>query len=95
MVMLKYVKREARPSYKTSNLSQQNIEAAQKSDADALNQQQTNLGGVGGQYLPLLLKGVTCKDRNTYERLIMKSISALTRCCIIFAIGYSSVARPY
>ena len=40
MVMLKYVKREARPSYKPSNLSQQNIEAAQKSDADAINQQQ-------------------------------------------------------
>ena len=46
MVMLKYVKREARPSYKPSNLSQQNIEAAQKSDADAINQQQTNLSGI-------------------------------------------------
>ena len=49
MVMLKYVKREARPSYKPSNLSQQDIEAAQKSDADVINQQQTNLSGVGGQ----------------------------------------------
>ena len=49
MVMLKYVKREARPSYKPSNLSQQDIEAAQKSDADTINQQQTNLSGVGGQ----------------------------------------------
>ena len=81
MVMLKYtVKREAQPSYKPSNLSQQNwgIEVAQKSDADslvnqtffaqalidnrlrekvwftrldpdAINQQQTNLSGVGGQ----------------------------------------------
>ena len=51
--ILKYVKREARTSsrrsYKPSNLSQQNIEAAQKSDADAINQQQTNLSGVGGQ----------------------------------------------
>ena len=49
MVMLKYVKREARPSYKPSNLSQQIIEAAQKSDADAINQQQTNLSSVSGQ----------------------------------------------
>ena len=32
IVMLKYVKREARASYKPSNLSQQDIEAAQKSD---------------------------------------------------------------
>ena len=49
MVMLKYVKREARPSYKPSNLSQQNIEAAQKLDVDAINQQQTNcLSGIGG-----------------------------------------------
>ena len=37
MVMLKYaVKLEARPSYKPSNLPQQNIEVAQKSDADGL-----------------------------------------------------------
>ena len=81
MVMLKYaVKREARPSYKPSNLLRQNIEVAQKSDADslvnqtifaqalitidkrlrekvwftrlnadAINQHQTNLSGVGGQ----------------------------------------------
>ena len=49
MVMLKYVKREARPSYKPSNFSQQNIEAVQKSDAGTINQQQTNLRGVGGQ----------------------------------------------
>ena len=95
MVMLKYIKREARPSYKPSNLSQQNIEAVQKSDADAIYQQQTNLSCVSGQYLLLLLKEVTCKDWNTYERLIMKSISALTHCCMIFTIGYSSVARPY
>ena len=47
--MLKYVKREARPSYKPSNLSQQNFKAAQKLDADAINQQQTNLSGIGGQ----------------------------------------------
>ena len=33
----------------TNNLSQQDIEAAQKSDADAINQQQTNLSGVSGQ----------------------------------------------
>ena len=38
LVMLKYVKQEARPSYKPSNLSQQNIKAAQKSDADTINQ---------------------------------------------------------
>ena len=49
MVMLKCVKREARPSYKPSNLSQQDIEVAQKSDADIISQQQTNLSGVGGQ----------------------------------------------
>ena len=36
MVMLKYVKQETRPSYKPSNLSQQYIKAAQKSDADAI-----------------------------------------------------------
>ena len=48
MVMLKYVKREARPNYKLSNFSQQGIEAVQKSDADPINQQQTNLSGVGG-----------------------------------------------
>ena len=30
-------------------LSQQDIEAAQKSDADAINQQQTNLSSVVGQ----------------------------------------------
>ena len=52
MVMLKYVKREAgttMQAYKLSNLSQQDIEAAQKSDADTINQQRTNLSGVGGQ----------------------------------------------
>ena len=37
MALLKYVKREARPSYKPSILSQQDIEAAQKSVADAVN----------------------------------------------------------
>ena len=36
MVMLKYIKQEGRPSYKPSNLSQQDIEAAQKLDADAV-----------------------------------------------------------
>ena len=50
LVILKYVKREARPSYKPSNLSQQDIEAAQKSDADAINQQQTNLSGISGHW---------------------------------------------
>ena len=75
MVKLKYVKQKARPSYKPSNLSQKNIEAAQKSDADAINQQQTNLSGVGGQYLLLLLKGVACKNRNTYERLAYNEIN--------------------
>ena len=44
MVMLKYtqkyVKREATPNYKPSNVSQQNIKAAQKLNADAINQQQ-------------------------------------------------------
>ena len=35
MVILKYIKQETQPSYKPSNLSQQNMEAAQKSDADA------------------------------------------------------------
>ena len=49
VTILKYVKREAQLSYKSSNLSQQDIEAAQKSDADAINQQQTNLSGVSGQ----------------------------------------------
>ena len=49
MVMLKYFKQEARPSYKPSNLSQQDIKAAQKSDADAINQQQTNLSSISGQ----------------------------------------------
>ena len=49
MLMLKYVKREARPRYKPSNLSQQDIKAAQKSDADTINQQKTNLSAVGGQ----------------------------------------------
>ena len=34
--------------HEPSNLSQQNIKVAQKSDADAINQQQTNLSGVGG-----------------------------------------------
>ena len=43
MVMVKYVKREARPSYKPSILSQQNIEAVQKLIADAVNSQQINL----------------------------------------------------
>jgi len=70
MVMLKYVKQEAQPSYKSSNLSQQNIKAAQKLDTDAISQQQTNLSGVGQlmdtELLQLLFKGVTCKDRNTY-----------------------------
>ena len=37
MTMLKYVKREVRPSYKQLILSQQDIEAAQKSVADAIN----------------------------------------------------------
>ena len=37
MALLKYVKREARPSYKPLILSQQDIEAAQKSVADAIN----------------------------------------------------------
>ena len=49
MVMLKYVKQETRPSYKQSNLSQQDIEAAQKSDADTINQQQTNFSSVSGE----------------------------------------------
>ena len=48
--MQKYaVKREAQPSYKPLNLSQQNIEVAQKSDVDTINQQHTNLSGAGGQ----------------------------------------------
>ena len=37
MAMLKYVTREACPSYKQSILSQQDVEAAQKLVADAVN----------------------------------------------------------
>ena len=37
MAMLKYVKQKARPSYKPLILSQEDIEAAQKSVADAVN----------------------------------------------------------
>ena len=66
-------KHDQATSYKPLNLLQQNIEAAQKSDADAINQHQTNLSDVG-QWLLLLLKGVTCKDRNTYERLSYNEI---------------------
>ena len=41
--MLKYVKREVRPSCKPSILSQQDIEAAQKSIAEAVNMYNANL----------------------------------------------------
>ena len=46
MAMLKYVKREARPSYKQSILSQQVIEAVQKSVADAVQINVSNLNFV-------------------------------------------------
>ena len=46
MAMLKYVKQEARPSYK---LSQQDIEAAQKSVADTVNTA-ANKSQQRGQY---------------------------------------------
>ena len=49
MTMLKYVKREACPSYKPSILSQQDIEAAQKSVVDPVNTA-TNKSQRRGQY---------------------------------------------
>ena len=60
MAMLKYVKREACPSYKQSILSQQDIEAAQKLVADAVNvaaNKSQRFEFCGAKIRPLLYTG--------------------------------------